>query len=96
MNTTFDIKSYLKIDFCILSPKLSSLSNQFYFTITKNRTTFEFSSNNESIIDEWLLEMKLICIHYHFHQEYRALKLIGKGSFARVIYLYSILSDLES
>ena len=46
--------------------------------------TYEFICNKESIINEWLLSMKKMCIHYMFHEEYKAVKMIGKGSFARV------------
>lgn len=62
------------------------------FTLSKNGNTFEFTSKDDSIIKAWTDQLKGICVQATFHEEYKAIKMIGKGSFAKV-YLVEAKSN---
>ena len=74
----------MHIDLAIVSPKFIHPNGDFSFILSRNKTAYEFISDKESVISDWLFSMKKICVHYMFHEEYKAIKMIGKGSFARV------------
>lgn len=57
------------------------------FMLTKNGASYEFYSPEKQVIDDWMSTLKNICILSTFHEEYKALKMIGRGSFAKVIIL---------
>ena len=59
-------------------------TTDFGFSITRNGVQYEFYSEDEKIIQDWILVLKNVCIMTNFHEEYKALKMIGKGSFAKV------------
>jgi len=54
------------------------------FAVFKNGNTFEFYSPDQKIRDDWMTALKGVCVLTSFHDEYKALKMIGKGSFAKV------------
>jgi len=56
----------------------------FGFSLTKNGLTMTFESPSESAINDWVSALKMVCVLQNFHDEYKAIKMIGKGSFAKV------------
>ena len=60
----------------------------------KNGISYEFYSADEKIIDNWFNCLRQFCILTTFHDEYKAIKMIGKGSFAKVIYILNILLQI--
>jgi len=63
---------------------LDQNSAMFGFSISKNGCTFSFESPSEETVNDWISALKKICILQNFHDEYKAVKMIGKGSFAKV------------
>ena len=59
------------------------------FSLTKNGNTFEFTSKEDGIIKTWIEHLRGICVLVTFHEEYKAIKMIGKGSFAKVYLVES-------
>jgi len=59
------------------------------FSVTKNESTFEFYSNEKQVIEDWVEVLKEICVLSTFHDDYKALKMIGRGSFAKVYLVES-------
>jgi len=58
--------------------------SKYGFTLTKNESNYTFVSTLEENVQDWYNVFKSICVLYNFHEEYKALKMIGKGSFAKV------------
>ena len=56
----------------------------FGFSVLKNGNTYEFTCKDQSIMQRWIAELKAICVLTTFHEEYKAIKMIGRGSFAKV------------
>jgi len=54
------------------------------FSVTKNGQTYDFYSEESQVIEDWVTILKKVCILTNFHDEYKALKMIGRGSFAKV------------
>ncbi len=71
----------------ISNAKVQKISNGF--SLTKNGKIFEFTSKNEAEIKNWFNLLKGICVLVTFHDDYKALKMIGKGSFAKVYLVES-------
>jgi len=60
-------------------------SNAYHgFSVTKNGQTYDFYSGDSQAIENWVSALKKVCILTNFHDEYKALKMIGRGSFAKV------------
>jgi len=59
------------------------------FSITKNCVKHEFFSDDEEVVQNWITALKTVCIFTSFHEEYKAIKMIGKGSFAKVYLVES-------
>ena len=59
------------------------------FSLTKNGNTYEFTTKDENVNRKWTNELKGICVLTTFHEEYKAIKMIGKGSFAKVYLVES-------
>lgn len=59
------------------------------FSLTKNGNTYEFTTKNENAFNRWMTSLKSICILSTFHEEYKAVKMIGRGSFAKVYLVES-------
>jgi len=54
------------------------------FSLNHNGKKYYFYSKDEKAIENWINALKSICVLTNFHDEYKALKMIGKGSFAKV------------
>lgn len=67
-------------------PQAGSNSN-YGFSLAKNGATYDFYSSNKSEIEAWTGFLKNFCVLGTFHSEYKAIKIIGKGSFAKVILI---------
>ena len=66
----------------------NSGSDEVYgFSLSKNGNTFEFTTKNESVFNAWIKSLKSICVLAPFHEQYKAVKMIGKGSFAKVYFV---------
>lgn len=65
------------------------------FALTKNGSTYEFTSKDEAVVKRWINDLKSICVLSTFHEEYKAIKMIGRGSFAKV-YLVESKSNGKS
>jgi len=59
-------------------------STNLGFVLTKNGNSFEFCFDDRQTMDNWVNALKNICVLTNFHDEYKATKIIGKGSFAKV------------
>lgn len=68
---------------------LPPTGGSFGFTLSKNGSTYDFTSKDESIIKRWVADLKTICVLATFHEEYKAIKMIGRGSFAKVYLVES-------
>lgn len=92
-----EVQNYLSINWAILSPKITLPGDKYSFNITKNKVTFDFVSEDEAAIDDWLtsIRSKIMCVHYNFHEDYKAIKMIGKGSFARVYLSEQKLTQVQ-
>jgi len=53
------------------------------FSLSKNDLIYTFTPAEETM-EDWLSALKSACVLSNFHEEYKALKMIGKGSFAKV------------
>jgi len=54
------------------------------FVLMKNGSSFEFCFSEKQTLENWMNALKNICVLSNFHEEYKATKIIGKGSFAKV------------
>ncbi len=66
------------------SVERSEKTSRYYFRLIKNLKYSEFFTDVEVTSDEWKLNFSKIFIQSNFHLKYDAIKMIGKGSFARV------------
>jgi len=56
----------------------------FGFKLTKNGAAYEFYFATSQIVEYWTDALRNVCVMTNFHSEYKALKLLGEGGFARV------------
>lgn len=54
------------------------------FEFRINKVALQLFFVNESDFPKWLDHLKRMCVFANFHQQYHMLKVIGRGSFARV------------
>lgn len=54
------------------------------FTVTKNGSSFDFYAPDNKVGSAWVDALKGVCVLLTFHDEYKAIKMIGRGSFAKV------------
>jgi len=73
----------------VLCVKPDDENPNFGFSITKNATTFTFYHSDKQVIDTWYEALKKICVLTTFHDDYKAIKMIGRGSFAKVYLVES-------
>jgi serine/threonine protein kinase len=64
------------------------------FMVTKNGNSYEFYSTDKQTVDDWIKVLRSICVVTDFHKEYKAIKMIGQGGFAKV-YLVKSSSNNE-
>mgnify|MGYP000925284969 CR=1 FL=1 len=82
----------------IANSRFKALPNKdgvFGFSLSKNGNTYEFTSKDEGLVKRWTNDLRGICILSTFHEEYKAIKMIGRGSFAKV-YLVESKSTSKS
>jgi len=65
------------------------------FSITKNTVKHEFFAEEGQTVEIWVNALKHVCVMHNFHEEYKAVKMIGKGSFAKV-YLVESKSNAKN
>ncbi len=61
----------------------------FGFSLSKNGNTYDFTTKDEAVSKKWATDLRGICILLTFHEEYKAIKMIGRGSFAKVYLVES-------
>jgi len=71
----------------------TSTNSNHGFSISKDGATYEFYSPEKEIIDNWIYALKNVCILTTFHEEYKALKMIGRGSFAKVFLEWNWINN---
>jgi len=71
----------------------NSNNSNYGFSISKNGATYEFYASEKETIENWISALKNVCILTTFHEEYKALKMIGRGSFAKVSWNWFIILD---
>jgi len=65
-----------------LAPKKDDKT--YGFSVVKNGACFELYFADLWTFDDWFDALKAVCVKTSFHDEYKALKILGEGSFARV------------
>ena len=58
---------------------------KFGFHFMKNKSTCELMTNDFETFEEWKHVLSSRCILHTFHNEYQVSKMVGKGSFAKVL-----------
>jgi len=61
---------------------------QYSIILSRDGTSFELTFNNQATAAEWYNALKGICISTNFTEQYEMVKLIEKGRFSRVIFLF--------
>jgi hypothetical protein len=87
INNTKVVASFHRIQ---QSPILFNYSFQFL----KNMQKKEFFTSDAKVYKEWRKKLQKLVIMHSFHEDFQVLKLIGKGSFAKV-YLANKLETNE-
>jgi len=83
-------ESVLDLNFAKLKAILpNDDSENFGFSLSRNDITFEFYSTQKQVAEDWIEVLKEICVLSTFHDDYKALKMIGRGSFAKVYLVES-------
>lgn len=83
-------ESILDLSFARLKPLPSTSPGVPHgFSVSKNGTNYEFFSSDKGVIDSWINALKGVCVLLTFHDDYKALKMIGRGSFAKVYLVES-------
>lgn len=62
---------------------------KYSLTFVRNRKFTEIFTENEEVFKEWIQVLRLLTIQTDFHLRYKVIKMIGKGSFARVYLAYN-------
>jgi serine/threonine protein kinase len=75
LNLTHSKLKYLPAD---------ATNSEHGFEVTKNGSSFEFYSPDKQTIDNWMMILRSFCVVSDFHEEFKAIKMIGQGSFAKV------------
>lgn len=79
------VQKVLDISYARLQPLApNSASSEYGFTLTKNDHSFAFYCDDEETMENWMTVLKTVCVLTNFHDEYKVLKAIGRGSFAKV------------
>lgn len=66
---------------------------KYSLTFVRNRKFTEIYTDNEETFKEWIQVLRLLTIQTDFHLRYKVIKMIGKGSFARVYLAKNIETD---
>jgi len=60
----------------------------YLFRFWKNNKTTDFFTTELKIFETWKNFLRYKCILNSFHDDYEVKKMIGKGSFAKVIFFF--------
>jgi serine/threonine protein kinase len=66
---------------------------KYSLTFVRNRKFTEIYTDNEDTFKEWIQVLRLLTIQTDFHLRYKVVKMIGKGSFARVYLARNLEND---
>jgi len=64
--------------------KPDETNTEYGFSFIKNNVTFDFFCPDKQTADNWADALKKVCVLVSFHDDYKAIKMIGRGSFAKV------------
>ena len=69
--------------------KLSNAENEkdekFGIRLIHNRKCIELYAKNRDVQDKWISKLKEFCIQSDYASNYQNVKMIGEGSFAKVV-----------
>jgi len=68
---------------------LNEFTLNFGFAIVMNKEAFELLFADEKMCEKWNEALKSVCILTNFCDEYKKIKVIGKGTFAKVFLIKS-------
>ena len=77
------------------TPLFSPTEFSFCIRILKNGIFTDLFTSSESSLEKWKKNMNHTFIQTNFHQKYNTLKMIGKGSFARVYLIEDKLTKQQ-
>jgi calcium-dependent protein kinase len=84
-STSEIIESVLELSYARINVIASiDASHSYGFSLTKNGNTYEFYTADEQTANDWVHTLKQVCVFTRFHDDYKALKMIGNGTFAKV------------
>jgi len=64
--------------------------------VAKNGNSLEIQFPDKQTLENWVSSLKSVCIMVNFHDEYKATKMIGKGSFAKVNnVIFTIVNEFK-
>jgi serine/threonine protein kinase len=69
--------------------KPDETNTEYGFSFIKNNVTFDFFCPDKQTADNWADALKKVCVLVSFHDDYKAIKMIGRGSFAKVYLVES-------
>jgi len=69
--------------------KPDETNTEYGFSFVKNGSTYEFYCQDKQTADNWADALKKVCVLISFHDDYKAIKMIGRGSFAKVYLVES-------
>ena len=73
---------WVRVDYLVKSTPTGS--NTFCFKFIKNMRYTDLFTDSEDYFQAWRLNLSKVFIQCDFHTKYQTIKMIGKGSFARV------------
>lgn len=77
----------VKVEFLDYSvdEKLKNSHERYCLIFTHDKVYYILYAKNQSIFNEWSESLKMCCVLSYFSKFYTNLKIIGKGTFAKVI-----------
>jgi tRNA A-37 threonylcarbamoyl transferase component Bud32 len=79
------IESVLELSYARINVIASiDASHSYGFSLTKNGNTFEFYTSEQQTVNDWVQALREVCVFTSFHDDFKALKMIGSGTFAKV------------
>lgn len=74
--------SWVRVDYLVKQNQMGS--NTFCFRFIRNMRYTDLFTDSEDYFHAWRLNMSKVLIQCDFHNKFQTIKMIGKGSFARV------------
>jgi hypothetical protein len=75
----------IRVNFINEPSNMKNGSFKYGFNFLKNKNTCELLTNDKESFEEWKKALSARCILHTFHDEYQVSKMVGKGSFAKVL-----------